>query len=72
MSELPFTSLQHEAENFEEAIELCYQKGWTDGLPVVPPTEGKVVAALGKAGLAPSDVLGVVPVRGRVVTAPQR
>ena len=21
------------------AIEACYERGWTDGLPVVPPTE---------------------------------
>ena len=22
-----------------QAIEACYEQGWTDGLPVVPPTE---------------------------------
>ena len=25
-----------------EAIERCYELGWTDGLPVVPPTEARV------------------------------
>ena len=25
-----------------EAIERCYELGWTDGLPVVPPTVARV------------------------------
>ncbi|SVE42698.1 uncharacterized protein METZ01_LOCUS495552, partial [marine metagenome] len=25
-----------------EAIERCYELGWTDGLPVVPPTVERV------------------------------
>ena len=29
-----------------EAIELFYQKGWTDGLPIVPPTEDRIQAML--------------------------
>jgi len=69
MSTQSLSSEQYQVADLEEAIEFYFQQGWTDGLPVVPPTEGKVVAALEKAGLAPSDVLGVVPVRGRVVTA---
>ena len=32
-------------------IELYYQKGWTDGLPVVPPSEDSVGAMLRAAGL---------------------
>ena len=31
-------------------IELYYQKGWTDGLPVVPPSEDSVGAMLSAAG----------------------
>ena len=52
-----------------DAVEMCYQKGWTDGLPVVPPTEEKVIQFLELAGRNPSDVIGVEPVRGRVITA---
>ena len=29
-----------------DAIELCYQKGWTDGLPVIPPTQDRVLEFL--------------------------
>ena len=25
------------------AIDYCYEQGWTDGLPVVPPTEARVL-----------------------------
>src|SRR3989304_2029931 len=38
-----------------EAIELCFEKGWTDGLPVVPPTEERVGAMLEAARLRPGD-----------------
>ena len=53
----------------DDAIELCYERGWTDGLPVIPPTEEKVLAFLDFVARHPSDVIGVEPVRGRVITA---
>ena len=53
----------------DDAIEYCYQQGWTDGLPVIPPTEEKVLRFLEAAGRRPSDVIGVEPVRGRVISA---
>ncbi|ETW98129.1 MAG: hypothetical protein ETSY1_20040 [Candidatus Entotheonella factor] len=54
-----------------DAIEECYRRGWTDGLPVVPPTEDRVAAMLDYVGLAPDHVLGEVPVRRRSLTAEQ-
>ena len=53
----------------EDAVETFFQKGWTDGLPVIPPTEGKVLKFLGAAGLAPDEILGAIPERNRVFTA---
>ena len=53
----------------DDAVELCYRQGWTDGLPVIPPTEEKVLRFLDLAGRHPSQVIGVEPVRGRVITA---
>ena len=53
------------------AIEECYRRGWTDGLPVVPPTEERVSAMLDYMGLAPGQILGEVPVRRRILTAEQ-
>ena len=55
--------------DLHDAIEACYERGWTDGLPVVPPTEDRVAAFLEAAGNQPADVLGVVETRGRVITA---
>lgn len=53
----------------EDPIDECYRRGWTDGLPVVPPTTERVAEMLAHAGLAPDQVLGEVPVRRRVLTA---
>ncbi len=52
----------------DDAVEYCYRQGWTDGLPVVPPTEEKVLRFVERAGRHPSEVIGVEPVRARVVT----
>lgn len=58
-----------EIQNSEQVVETFYEKGWTDGLPVVPPTEEKVLAFLGAGGLAPDEILGAIPERNRVFTA---
>ncbi len=52
-----------------EAIEFFYRQGWTDGLPVMPPTLKSVIEFLEYAGHLPSDILGVIPARNRVITA---
>lgn len=52
-----------------EVNEFYQQQGWTDGLPIVPPTEARVWACLAAAGLAPGDLVGVEPVRQRPMTA---
>jgi hypothetical protein len=49
--------------------ELYQQKGWTDGLPIVPPTEERVREFLDAAGLAPGDIIGVESVRQRPLSA---
>ena len=46
-----------------------HEKGWTDGLPVVLPTEEAVAACLAEALMPPEQLLGVEPVRGRPITA---
>ena len=33
-------------EDGEDEIEACYDRGWSDGLPLVPPTELRVVKML--------------------------
>ena len=51
-----------------EAIERCYELGWTDGLPVVPPTEARVAQFLDLAGLDSSHLVGEIPERRRQIT----
>ena len=51
-----------------QAIEDCYQLGWTDGLPVVPPTTERVAQFLEYVGREPSELLGEIPDRRRRVT----
>src|ERR1700752_3604789 len=49
--------------------ELYQQKGWTDGLPIVPPTEERVREFLDAAGLVPGAIIGVEAVRQRPLSA---
>ena len=58
-----------EMDDIFAAQELFHGRGWTDGLPVVPPTEAAVRACLEGSGLAPDHLLGVEPVRARAITA---
>ena len=50
-------------------IEAYYAAGWTDGLPVVPPTEKSIQEMLGGAGLRADAVIGEIPGRNTVVVA---
>jgi hypothetical protein len=52
-----------------EAIEFCFEKGWTDGLPVVPPSEGSIRAMLDGAALGAADEVVFVEHRNVSVTA---
>jgi hypothetical protein len=52
-----------------DLIEAYYQKGWTDGFPVVPPGNQSVSAMLAAAGLQPDQVVADIPTRNIVITA---
>ena len=57
-------SLQGASEFFD----LYYEQGWTDGLPVLPPTEAAVAATLRYTDRAPGDVVGIIPPRNGAAT----
>jgi hypothetical protein len=48
--------------------ELYYERGWTDGLPVIPPTEHRVSRMLDGTLREPNEVLGVFPPAGNETT----
>ncbi len=50
------------------AIEYCYEQGWTDGLPVVPPEVGRIEAMVAMEGRPPETVLATHPATGRECT----
>ena len=49
---------------YDDALTLAYQAGWTDGLPIVPPTAPRVQAFLDAAGRSPLELIGAIPPRG--------
>jgi len=59
----------HEAADFGAVQEIFHSRGWTDGLPIVPPTEEAVSACLEWVMLDPEHLIGIEPVRERPVTA---
>jgi hypothetical protein len=66
---LALTSRRHAVRDASDALELCYTRGWTDGLPVVPPTSDRVEAMLATARLDPASELAHIAHRAVSVTA---
>jgi hypothetical protein len=50
-----------ELSALEDEIEALFDRGWSDGLPVVPPTPARVLRMLAGTSRAPDEVVGVVP-----------
>ena len=46
------------------AIEFCYEQGWTDGLPVIPPESSRVEAMLAMEGRPAETVIAAHPTTG--------
>ncbi len=63
------TSRRYTAGDLADAIEVCFDRGWTDGLPVIPPTEERVRALLDAARLAPDQEIAFITNRNVGVTA---
>ena len=54
-------SAQLEIEETEDILEVCYRNGWTDGLPVVPPTPERVERMLSGTDRDPDELIAAVP-----------
>ncbi len=49
------------ADEYEAVQSLYLERGWTDGLPVAPPTPERVEAMLAATSLSPQHVVAEVP-----------
>ena len=56
-----FTSREVRVSGATDLSEACFERGWTDGLPVVPPTPERVLAMLRGTRRAPGEVIGAIP-----------
>ena len=60
MADLTSDKLEVDA-NFEAVQELYLERGWTDGLPIVPPTIERVEAMLASTPRDPQEIIGEIP-----------
>jgi hypothetical protein len=65
---MPLTSIEVETAGWPEAIETCFERGWTDGLPVIPATATRVQEFVAAARRGPDEVLVREATRRRTVT----
>ncbi|MCH8194982.1 MAG: hypothetical protein IIB12_02805 [Chloroflexi bacterium] len=65
----PISSRQVEVDDAFAAMEHAWDQGWTDGLPIVPPTPDRVAAFLDYLQVEPDQVIGEYWVRNRGITA---
>ena len=56
------------ADSFQAVQDYCWERGWTDGLPVVPPTDQLVLEMLAAYKADPAKSLGVMQPRNARVT----
>ena len=45
----------------EDEMEACFDRGWSDGLPVIPPTRERVLRMLSGSSRQADEVVGLVP-----------
>jgi hypothetical protein len=65
------TPLADPVEPAKAAIEYCYARGWTDGLPVVPATRSDIDACLATTDRGADEIIGSLDHLGRRITVAQ-
>ena len=66
---MQLASRAYDVDDIMSLQELYHSRGWTDGMPIVPPTPDAVGACLEWALMTPDQLIGIEPVRARPVTA---
>jgi hypothetical protein len=57
-----------EVADWEAAVEAFHRNGWTDGLPIIPPTPSRVAEFVAAGGRPSGEELGYYALRDRRVT----
>ncbi|MBS58183.1 MAG: hypothetical protein CL735_05425 [Chloroflexi bacterium] len=57
-----------EFNEYIDVINHFIDSGWTDGLPIIPPTQELVDNFINISGRSASEILGSEPTRGRIIT----
>ncbi len=65
---LEATSVIHAPKDPSQMFQYFSAKGWTDGLPVIPPTREAVGEMIQESGLDKDGVLGVIPPLNGIAT----
>ena len=50
-----------EYEEHDDPLEVCFERGWSDGLPVTPPTDERVARMLQGTPRRPDESVGRIP-----------
>ena len=56
-----FDARKIEISDYDDEYEACFERGWSDGLPVIPPTPERVLRMLAGTTRPASEVLGPMP-----------
>jgi hypothetical protein len=64
----PAADAEPDPDVAQEAIEYCYQRGWSDGLPLVPASQPLVDRFLAQTSRGPDEVIGTLEQVGRDCT----
>lgn len=59
--DVPMKSRKIEFSEWDDPVEQAYDRGWTDGLPIVPPTDDRILRMLTGTDRAPDEVVGIMP-----------
>lgn len=60
--------VKYDVDDLEAVYELMEERFWTDGLPVIPPTEERVRRMLDGTDREPKDIVAVIPPLGAPAT----
>ena len=59
--DINFQSRSIQVAEDDDPIEVAFDRGWSDGLPVVPPTDTRIARMMTGTTRAATDIVGLIP-----------